>query len=129
MPDNDEIAGFHAHVYWTNPEERERAAEIREEVQARFKVTMGSWVDRPVGPHPRHSYQIAFRNEEFGKIIPWLMLNRRDLVIFVHPITDDAYLDHRDHPLWLGEKLTLDLSSLPRKYTDNQAGEIPKDRN
>ena len=31
-------------------------------------------------------------------------------VFFIHPNTGDDLSDHRDHPLWLGDKLGLDLS-------------------
>ncbi len=126
MRNTEDISGYHAHVYWTDDRERAEAAEIREELGKRFNVALGRWHDKPVGPHPRHSYQVAFSTEEFSKIVPWFMLNRRDLVIFIHPITDDAYTDHRDYPIWLGNKLELNLEVLPRKYTENQANEIPR---
>ena len=37
------------------------------------------------------------------------MLNRDGLTVFVHPGTGDDLADHRDHALWLGEKLELNL--------------------
>lgn len=54
-------------------------------------------------------YQVAFAPSEFARIVPWLMLNRDGLTVFVHPETGDDLADHRDHPLWLGEKLELNL--------------------
>jgi len=125
MQDVDAIRGYHAHVYWNNQEDRDRAAEVREALGARFNVTLGRWHDKLVGPHRCYSYQVAFSSEEFPRIVPWLMLNRRGLVILLHPITDDAYTDHRDNSIWFGERLELDLSVLPKKYTANQASEIP----
>jgi len=120
----DEIEGYHAHVYWTSQEERDRAALLREELGERFDVKLGRWHDKLVGPHPRSSYQVAFPEAEFQKVVPWLMLNRRGLTVLVHPLTGDAYADHSAFPVWLGESLDLDLSVLPRKYTENQAAEI-----
>ena len=40
------------------------------------------------------------------------MLNRRGLTILVHPDTGQDVLDHEDHPIWLGEKLDLDIEML-----------------
>jgi DOPA 4,5-dioxygenase len=40
------------------------------------------------------------------------MLNRAGLTILVHPNTGDAYLDHAENALWLGEKLALNLEIL-----------------
>jgi DOPA 4,5-dioxygenase len=54
-------------------------------------------------------YQVVFATLDFGKIVPWLMLNRQGLDILVHPETGDDLQDHRDNALWLGEKLKLRL--------------------
>ena len=42
-------------------------------------------------------YQVAFAPEEFGRLVPWLMLNRGGLDVLVHPQTGDAYADHTEH--------------------------------
>ena len=57
-------------------------------------------------------YQIAFVVEDFARFVPWLMLNRGEHCVLVHPLTGDDYIDHAHHALWLGDKLTLDLESL-----------------
>lgn len=75
-------------------------------------MRMGRWRDEPVGPHPKPMFQMAFGAETFKDIVPWLMLNRAGLSILVHPETGDDVPDHRDHPLWLGDKLDLDISFL-----------------
>ena len=75
-------------------------------------MSSGRWRDEPVGPHPKPMFQIAFGTGLFSDIVPWLMLNRSGLSILVHPETGDDVPDHRDHPLWLGEKLALDISFL-----------------
>jgi len=112
MADVSAVYGYHAHIYYNNDEERERAAEIRAAVEEAFEVRMGRWRDEPVGPHPVAMFQVAFKPEIFPQIVPWLMLNRAGLSILIHPETGDDVPDHRDHPIWLGEKLSLDISFL-----------------
>jgi aromatic ring-cleaving dioxygenase len=103
---------YHAHVYF-DAASRERAQELRTVLAAAFpEAAMGRFHERPVGPHPCWSYQLAFAPALFGRVIPWLALNRGDLVVFVHPNTGDALADHRDHAVWLGAKLDLDLDAL-----------------
>ncbi len=106
------IDGFHAHVYYENDLEREKAAEIRTHVAENFDVVMGRWRDSPVGPHPIPMFQIAFSNPVFLTLVPWLMLNHGPLNILIHPNTTDAVADHRDYPLWLGTKLPLNIAFL-----------------
>jgi aromatic ring-cleaving dioxygenase len=107
MVDNKDITGYHAHIYYTKPEARERAAVLRALIDEKFDIRMGRWREDPVGPHPQPMYQVAFETSQFADIVPWLMLNRNDLTILVHPETDDNYADHMVHPLWLGEVLPM----------------------
>jgi aromatic ring-cleaving dioxygenase len=111
MIDPASITGYHAHIYYDDAS-RERAARIREFIEANFKVAMGRWRDGPVGPHPQAMYQVAFEASEFPRLVPWLMLNRDGLTVLVHPETGDAYTDHLENPLWLGEKLQLKADTL-----------------
>ncbi len=105
------IRGYHAHIYY-DAASRERAARIRELIEMNFTVVMGRWRDQPVGPHPQAMYQVAFATAEFERIVPWLMLNRDELVVLVHPETGDDYADHAEHALWMGRKLELKLDFL-----------------
>jgi DOPA 4,5-dioxygenase len=63
-------------------------------------------------------YQVAFLPEQFGKVVPWLMLHREELDILVHPETGDDVADHTKHSLWLGEKLQLNVEFLRPKTTN-----------
>lgn len=105
------IKDYHAHVYY-DAETKTKATQVRRGLEQEFEVTLGRWHDRPVGPHPCWSYQVAFKSALFGEIIPWLVLNRAGLVIFVHPNTGDALADHEHHALWMGQKMSLDLDAL-----------------
>ena len=79
---------------------------------------MGRVHEKPVGPHPCWSYQVAFAPEQFSEVVPFLALNRGDLTVFVHPLTDDAMADHFDYAIWLGTKQELDPAPLRPKKDD-----------
>ena len=85
-----EIRGFHAHVYYDEAT-LEQARRLCEAARQRFSLSMGRMHQRPVGPHPCWSCQLAFAPESFGEIIPWLALNRDGLVVFIHPETGEVY--------------------------------------
>lgn len=113
------IHSYHAHIYFGDSAERERAAALREQVAERFTVQLGRWRETPVGPHTRPMYQIAFDTALFASLVPWLMLNRQDLTIFVHPNTDNPRRDHATHALWLGQVLALKIDHLPESLADD----------
>lgn len=104
------IKGYHAHVYY-DPNTKAVAARLREGL-ARFDVRLGSWHDERVGPHLKSMYQVAFDPDQFGTVVPWLMLNREGLDVLVHPETGDSAGDHLNRSLWLGEKLPLKIAVL-----------------
>jgi DOPA 4,5-dioxygenase len=108
------ITGYHAHVYFDEPS-RGRARELCEAAGRTFPVTVGRMHDKPVGPHPRGSCQLAFDSELFGEVVPWLITNRNGLTIFAHAETGDAITDHTDHVLWLGPSEALNLAALAPK--------------
>ena len=78
---------------------------------------MGRWKDKPVGPHPTPMYQIAFSNDEFPKLVPWLMLNHEGLSILIQPNTDDIIANHLEFSLWLGTRLDLNITFLETGIT------------
>ena len=107
------ITGYHAHVYF-EPASRSVAERVREELARRFEIQLGRWREEPVGPHPRAMFQVAFKPDQFASVVPWLMLNREGLSILVHPETGDDVGDHAERPLWLGERLALNIDFLRR---------------
>jgi DOPA 4,5-dioxygenase len=107
-----EIASYHAHIYF-DAAERPKAELLRGLIAERFRLRIGSWHDRPVGPHTKGMYQLAFAVPEFPRLVPWLMLNRSGLSILVHPNTLRPRDDHLVNALWLGDPLPLKEEPLP----------------
>lgn len=109
--ENTTIKGYHAHVYFdANSVEQARA--LRERVSDEFDYAVGRFHEKNVGPHPRWSFQIAFKAEAFGTLVPWLALNRKGLTVFVHGLSGEDIYDHTELVMWLGESVELDLSVL-----------------
>lgn len=108
---SETVLGYHAHVYF-DADSAGVARELREEIEDRFEIEMGRFHEKNVGPHPRWSYQVAFRHEQFGDLVPWLAMNRRDLTVLVHACTGDEVTDHTDYVCWLGDSVPLDIDFL-----------------
>ena len=106
------ITEYHAHIYY-DPATRDKAALLRDWVEARFPVRMGRWHDVPVGPHPTSMYQIAFKPEVFPTVAPFIMLNRMGLTVLLHPESGRPRDDHTLHAAWMGQVLPLVTSVLP----------------
>ena len=105
-----EIKAFHAHLYYTDDAGVKMAKRLAQSAAELFDIRVGRFHLKPVGPHPVWSCQLSFTAEAFGSIIPWLMLNRQSLDVFVHPVTGDDYLDHTQGGSWLGRSYSLDTS-------------------
>ena len=107
------IEDFHAHVYF-DVTTVERARSLCERARDRFGIAMGRMHEKPLGPHPRWSCQLTVPKERFGEVLAWLALNREGLTLFIHPNTGNDLADHRDHAIWMGELLPLDLEMLTK---------------
>jgi aromatic ring-cleaving dioxygenase len=107
------ITDWHAHAYF-DATSRDAAWALRERVSARFAgaVSIGRFHEKPVGPHPMWSFQVGIPAAQFGVVMPWLVVNRGALDVFVHPNTGDALGDHRDRAVWIGRSHALNLAAL-----------------
>lgn len=117
MREESEAKGWHAHVYF-DADSTEQARLLCEAARDRFGIAMGRMHEKPVGPHPVWSCQLAFPAPLFGAVIAWLALNRQGLTIFIHPLTNDDLADHRDHAVWMGQILPLKLEI----FEESEAG-------
>ena len=109
MQNTSTITAYHAHVYF-DATTVEQARALCTKAADLFGVDMGRVHEKPVGPHPLWSCQLAASPSQFADLLPWLALNRNGLIVFCHPDTGDHLADHSRHVLWLGESLALDLS-------------------
>ena len=111
--DASAIESWHAHIYF-DAASRDAAWAFREQIDAHWgdRLQIGRFHERPVGPHPRFSYQVMFKNDQLAPILSWLALNRGQLTVFVHPNTGEELEDHRDRAIWLGEQVSLFLDVL-----------------
>lgn len=104
------IADWHAHVYF-DADTRDAAMALRAEIDRRFagKLTLGRFHERPVGPHPKWSFQLALQRSALLDVIDWLVLNHGALDVFIHPNTGNGLRDHRDSAMWIGRSHELSL--------------------
>jgi aromatic ring-cleaving dioxygenase len=105
------IEDYHAHIYY-DAASKDRATTLRQWVEERFTVRMGSWHDEPVGPHVQAMYQIAFTPELLPTLVPFLMLNRMGLTILLHPQSGRPRDDHTLNAVWMGKVLPVKTAVL-----------------
>ena len=100
---------YHAHLYFEK-ETLDFAIVLSQAIGEKFGLSVGSIIQRPVGPHPKWSCQITFAKEHFSEFVPWLDLHRDGLSIFIHGLTGDDLKDHTDYAYWLGDSEALNLA-------------------
>lgn len=104
------IKAYHAHLYYQDEEGLALATQVAQQAAERFAIRVGRFHRQAVGPHPVWSCQLSFGVETFAHIVPWLMLNRKGIDVFLHPVTGDDYRDHSQGIAWLGKSYDLDIS-------------------
>lgn len=105
----DGIKDFHAHIYF-DASQFDAARALAGRARGLFGVVVGSFHERPVGPHPRGSCQLTVPAAQFGAFATWAALNRGELTIFAHADTGEDLIDHSRNVVWFGPSEALDLS-------------------
>ncbi|MCL1125622.1 DOPA 4,5-dioxygenase family protein [Shewanella surugensis] len=108
LPDNIHEF-YHAHVYFDEAS-LEWATKLCQQAARSFELKLGRVHQKLVGPHPCWSCQLAFAQDQYEHVIPWLDENRQGLSILIHADTGHDLKDHTDYASWLGEPLLLNLS-------------------
>ncbi|MDO6683253.1 MULTISPECIES: DOPA 4,5-dioxygenase family protein [unclassified Oceanobacter] len=111
--DTRHIKGWHAHVYFdaaTQGQARELCQALTEALPG---IQQGRMHEKAVGPHPDWSCQLAFGHDLIADVLGFLSLNRQGLTVFIHPITGQDLIDHRDRAIWMGAIRPLKLENLP----------------
>ena len=103
------IQGFHAHVYYDETT-YVQAKQLCDVAGSQLPVSVGHMHTQAVGPHPCWSCQLSFGMSDFSQVASWLCLNRENLTIFLHPVTNDHLKDHSNHAIWMGKMVPLKLS-------------------
>jgi len=110
---NPEVLGWHAHVYFDEATVSQ-ARQLCQRISDQFTgVQMGRVHEKLVGPHPDWSCQLGIHNEEFAAVMAQLAIHRNGLTVFIHPITGQDTIDHRDRAIWMGDIRPIRLERLP----------------
>jgi DOPA 4,5-dioxygenase len=112
-----DFEAFHAHVYFDEATS-DMAKAICQAAGEAFTLTVGRHHEKPVGPHPRWSCQLAFSRAQLEPLVQWLETHRQGLTVFTHALSGQDLKDHTDHVLWLGEPVALKLEV----FAGNDAG-------
>ena len=99
---------YHAHIYFSS-DTKDESKELMNKIKDDFSLNVGTFHEKPVGPHPCWSFQVKFEKKMFGTFVPWLMENRNGLTVFIHACTGDNLLDHTESVCWLGKVHELNL--------------------
>ncbi len=104
---------YHAHIYWSSPEERQQAMNIREHLHDNGCALGRIW-DKPIGPHPLPMYQAMYDSSNKDCIEEYLDKHTQLTVLLHEDIGVDHVRDHTEGARWIGNPLKLDLDFLRR---------------
>lgn len=104
---------YHAHIYFRD-EDVEAATRLHAQAGRALGTVATVWPmrKRRVGPHARPMFEIEFPHAAREQVLAWVEAHHGPFPVLLHPESGDELADHRDHAVWLGEVLPLDLSIL-----------------
>lgn len=66
----------------------------------------------PMGPHPAGSFEVWVPAEHLGLVTSFMMLNRGETSLLLHPLTRHCVEDHSGRIMWMGVPFNIDLTVL-----------------
>ena len=108
------IRDYHVHLYY-DAGSIDDAISLADRVSRLYPIKVGTFHQKPVGPHPMWSCQLTVLVEHFGDLIPWLLIHRGCVDLFIHPNTGDDLADHTNYAMWIGQSYQLKLSIFREK--------------
>lgn len=112
------MINYHFHIYY-DLSCRNQAKIIQDYFLSRqpnHDVSVGQMWDKLIGPHSKPQFALEYlqrdTNDCFKKIYDYLLLNRNDLSVLIHPLINDEVKAHTTMAVWMGNKLDLDLGKL-----------------
>ena len=113
---NPSKAPYHAHIYYL-PATRAAAEALNRRLRVMKEsreiaelLYVGQLRDGKVGPHPIPQFEIHFTPDALPRIVP--LIEASGLTALVHPLTDDDLADHTSLAQWIGQPVSLDLTTL-----------------
>ena len=103
------IKNYHFHLYY-NDSNIGYAKKLGELIAENFSARIGHFHTANVGPHPMWSCQILVDSNNFYQVYSYLVLNREDVSVFIHPDTNEDLIDHTKYISWLGKPISLNTA-------------------
>eukprot|EP01084_Bolivina_argentea_P316860 549330_1 len=81
----------------------------------------------PKGPHPCGSFEVWTAASYMHQVMSWFMMNRGEISVLLHPLTNNSVEDHTGRLMWLGTSYRIDHTILvgandPPQYSELQLG-------
>ena len=108
---------YHGHFYFT-AETALSAEIIRQKMALELPQLLNLFplLPRAVGPHPMPMFEFHFRGSDLELIKSWLVKNRSQHSVFIHPLSGDEINDHTRYAEFIGEALPLNISILTKAF-------------
>jgi aromatic ring-cleaving dioxygenase len=128
------IRGFHIHMDYS-PEQAVLALAIFEQFnlylwrEKMYPTSTRIYAPFENGPHVLGGWEVKFETQDkqilrkIGIAIGWLICNRREMNVFIHPVTwhegdiKEELLAHENYAFFLGVKTELDLGFFTKQIT------------
>ncbi len=104
---------YDIHVYFSSLEERETALAFRESMKEAFALKhfyFGELINIPVGPHRVPQWEGNFQEDLLSEVFLWIIANRGNLNILLHPFSGDVVWDHSTGGVFFGDTAAANVN-------------------